>query len=206
MLPLNSRNGVRRGQVFLLPPCLRTPVRMLGQGHPEADRVGTRGHVVAVDVVRIGDPEARHRVVRRQQHVLGLLAAVRRRRPRSALSGRGEVGRLARHGRVALGLDRQVVDELVAVLDAVLQEEAVADGVVGHVVLDPQVVRAVHGHAAAVGVMDRGVPDVLALAFADQVPVDRIAGERQVLAHARQLDTRDIHLGSTAIAMMCPPK
>ena len=29
------------------------------QGDPEADLVGTRGHVVAVDVVGIGDPESR---------------------------------------------------------------------------------------------------------------------------------------------------
>ena len=65
---------------------------------------------------------------------------------------------------MALGLDRQVVNELVAVLDAVFEEEAVTDGVVGHVVLDAQVIRAMHGHAAVVGVVDRGVPDVLALA------------------------------------------
>ena len=55
---------------------------------------------------------------------------------------------------MALGLDCQVLDELVAVLDAVFEEEAVADGVVGHVVLDAQEVRAVHGHAAVVGVVD----------------------------------------------------
>ena len=55
---------------------------------------------------------------------------------------------------MALDLDRQVVDELVAVLDAVFEEEAVTDGVVGHVVLNAQEVRAVHGHAAVVGVVD----------------------------------------------------
>ncbi len=81
-----------------------------------------------------------------------------------ARSGRGEVGRHAGLGRMALGLDREVADELVAVLDAVFEEEAVTHGVVGHVVLDAQVVRAVHGHAAVVGVVDRGVLDVLALA------------------------------------------
>src|SRR6185503_11327786 len=31
--------------------------RMLREGEPETCRVRTRGHVVAVDVVRIGDPE-----------------------------------------------------------------------------------------------------------------------------------------------------
>jgi len=62
---------------------------------------------------------------------------------------------------VALGLDGEVADERVAGLDPVLDEEAVADGVVGDVVLDPEVVRAVDGDAAAVGVVDRGVADVL---------------------------------------------
>jgi hypothetical protein len=32
------------------------------------------------------------------------------------------------------------------------------------------------------------------LRIADQVPVDRIAGQRQVLAHAIELDALDIHL------------
>ena len=57
---------------------------------------------------------------------------------------------------MALGLDAEVVDELVAGLDRVFEEEAVAHGVEGHVVLDPQIVGAVHRHAAAVGVVDRG--------------------------------------------------
>ena len=74
---------------------------------------------------------------------------------RSRLSGCGEVGRDAGLGRMALGLDRQVVDKLVAVLDAVFEEEAVTDGVVGHVVLNAQEIRAMHGHAAVVGVVDR---------------------------------------------------
>ncbi len=65
---------------------------------------------------------------------------------------------------MALDLDGQVVHELVAVLDAVFEEEAVTDDVVGHVVLDPQVVGAVHRHAAVVGVVDGRVLDVLALA------------------------------------------
>ena len=109
-------------------------------------------------------------------------------------SERGEVGRVAGLGRMALGLDREVADELVAGLDAVFEEEAVTHVVVGHVVLDLQVVRAVHGHAAVVGVVDGRVPDVLALAFAHQMPVDRIAGKLQVLTHAIELDALDIHL------------
>ncbi len=126
-------------------------IRVLRQRHPEAVRIGTRRHVVAVHVVRVGDPETRHRVVRGKQHILGGLAI----RPDGqavvevrALSGCGEPGRDAGLGGMALGLDGQVVHELVAVLDAVFQEEAVTDGVVGNVVLDLQVVRAVHRHAA----------------------------------------------------------
>ncbi|HEX2618318.1 MAG TPA: hypothetical protein VHL57_12295, partial [Flavobacteriales bacterium] len=80
-------------------------------------------------------------------------------------------------------------------LDAVFQEEAVAHVVVGDVVLDLQVVRAVHRHAAVVGVVDGRVPDVLALAgVADQVPMDRITRELQVLSHAVELDALDEHL------------
>ena len=84
--------------------------------------------------------------------------------------------------------------ELVAVLNAVFEEEAVTDDVVGHVVLDMHEVRAVHRHAAVVGVVDRRVLDVLALCIADQMPVNRVAGQRQVLAHAVQLDALDEHL------------
>src|SRR6476660_5760465 len=68
---------VRMGDIALeLPdpgstwPGLRTDLRafeltrrMLRQGEPETCRVGPRGHVVAVDIVRIGDPERRRRVV-----------------------------------------------------------------------------------------------------------------------------------------------
>ena len=166
---------------------------MLRQGEPETCRVGPRGHVVAVNIVRIGDPESRHRVVRRDQDILGVLAgrievrAVRR-------SERGEVGRVAGLGRMTLGLDRQVADKLVAGLHAVFEEEAVTDGVVGHVVLNLQIVRAMHGHAAVVGVVDRGVLDVLPLGIADQMPVDRIPGKSQVLAHSIELDALDKHL------------
>ena len=86
------------------------------------------------------------------------------------------------------------MDKLVAVLDAVFEEEAVTDGVVGHVVLNAQEIRAMHGHTAVVGVVDRGVPDVLPFGIADQMPVDRIPGQRQVLAHAIELDALDKHL------------
>src|SRR5215468_4395231 len=62
-------------------PGLRTELRafelarrMLWQGEPETCRVGPRGDVVPVDIVRIGDPESRRRVVRGKQDVLGILA------------------------------------------------------------------------------------------------------------------------------------
>ena len=65
-----------------------------------------------------------------------------------------------------------------------------AHRVVSDVVLDAQVVRAMHRHATAVGVMNRGVLDVLALAaVADQVPVNRIPREGLVLTHAEEFDT-----------------
>ncbi|HUF09512.1 MAG TPA: hypothetical protein VMO47_09340, partial [Rhodothermales bacterium] len=51
------------------------------------------------------------------------------------LSVCGEIGRDACLGGMALDLDGEVPDELVTVLDAVFQEEAVTDDVVGHVVL-----------------------------------------------------------------------
>ena len=55
---------------------------------------------------------------------------------------------------MALDLDRQVLDKLVAVLDAIFHEETVADDVVGDVVLDSQVVGAVHRHATIEGIVD----------------------------------------------------
>ena len=165
------------------------------QGEPETCRVGPRGHVIAVNIVRIGDPESRRRVVGREQDILGVLAgrlevrAVRR-------SKRGEVCRVARRVRMTLGQNPQVVDELVAVLHAVFEEEAVTNVVVGHVVFNVQVICAMHGHAAAVGVVNRRVLDVLSLRIADQMPVDRIPGKMHVLTHAIEFDSLDKHLAS----------
>jgi hypothetical protein len=129
--------------------------RMLRQGEPEADLLGPGGHVVAVDVVRIGDPERRHVVVGRDQDIGGVLAgqdevlAVRRHEW-------AEVGRLTRFAvGMALGQDSEVVNELVAGFHGVFEEEAVTHRVEGHVVFHPHVVGAVHRHAAAVGVVDR---------------------------------------------------
>src|SRR6202008_4755647 len=82
---------------------------MLREGEPETCRVGTRGHVVAINVVRVGDPVARRRVVRRDQDFLGVLAGELEVQAVRVRSERGEVGRVARLGRMALGLDRQVM-------------------------------------------------------------------------------------------------
>src|SRR5690606_40472156 len=76
------------------------------------------------------------------------------------------------------------------------QEKAVSDGVVGDVVLDAQVIRAVHGYAPVEGVVDGRVLDVLALRIAHQVPVNRIAGQHHVLTHPGQLYARDVHLAA----------
>ena len=171
----------------------KLPHRMLREGQPETGRVGTRCDVVAIGVVWIGDPERRHRVIRRDQDILGVLSRQIKVRAGRRAEG-GKVGRVARLGCVALGLNRQVMDKLIASLDAVFHEEAVTHGVVGDVVLHLQVVGAVHRHAAIESVVNGGVANVLALAFTDQVPVDRIAGQRQVLAHAVEFDAFDIHV------------
>src|SRR6516165_8133191 len=114
---------VRMGDVALeLPhpgstwPGLRTDLRafeltrrMLRQGEPETCRVGPRGHVVPVNIVRIGDPERRRRVVGRDQDVLRVLAGRLEVLPALRLE-RGEVGRDARRVRMALRQDPEVVD------------------------------------------------------------------------------------------------
>src|SRR5262245_56588730 len=100
---------VRMGDVALeLPhlgstwPGLRTDLRafeltrrMLRQGEPEACRVGPRGHVVPVNIVRIGDPESRRRVVGREKDILGVLAGGIE-VPAASRSERGEACRDAR--------------------------------------------------------------------------------------------------------------
>src|SRR5580698_11133744 len=47
--------------------------RMLRQGVPETRGIGPRGHVVPVNLVWIGDPESRRRVVGWAQDILGVL-------------------------------------------------------------------------------------------------------------------------------------
>ena len=107
----------------------------------------------------------------------------------------GQIVWHACHGGMTLGLDRQVKNERVAGLDAVFHEETVAHGVVGDIVFHPQVIGAVHGDAAVKGIVDGRVPDVLTIpACANQVPVNRIAGQFHMLPHAIEFDALDIHL------------
>src|SRR6185436_16406197 len=70
------------------------------QGVPETCRVGPRGHVIPVYIVRIGDPESRHRVVGREQDILGVLAGPLEVRSVRRRSERGEVCRVARFVRM----------------------------------------------------------------------------------------------------------
>src|SRR5579863_5848683 len=49
--------------------------RMLRQCQPETRRLGPRGHVVPENIVRIGDPKSRRRVVGRDQDVFSALAS-----------------------------------------------------------------------------------------------------------------------------------
>src|SRR5690606_18490207 len=114
-------------------------------------------------------PEGGNRVVRRDQYMRGALAFEAARVGRDAKVGRNTI-----QGRVALGLDAQVVDYLVTLLDTVFHEEAVTHGVVGDVVGNQQVVGAVDGHAAVVGIVDCRVLDVLAGDIAIDMPVDRV--------------------------------
>ena len=75
---------------------------MLRQSVPEACRIRPRRHVVPIYVVRIGDPERRRGVVRRQQNVLCVLTLAVKVRSRRD-SERREVGGNARLVRMALG-------------------------------------------------------------------------------------------------------
>src|SRR6187200_3084392 len=56
-LELAELHAARPGCLAEIRVCKRAR-RMLREGEPETCRVGTRGHVAAVDVVRVGDPEA----------------------------------------------------------------------------------------------------------------------------------------------------
>src|SRR5579883_1721044 len=90
--------------------------RMLRQGEPEPRRLGPSGHVVPVNIIRIGDPESRRRVVGRDQDILRVLAV----RIEVFAALRPERAEVCRNTRFAVGMtlgqDPQVVDELVAVL------------------------------------------------------------------------------------------
>ncbi len=126
VLPLNSRSGVRRGQVLRLTSVLQEgTVGVFRDRQPEADLIGTGRDIVDVAVVRVGDPEGRCRVVRGQQGVPAAEAGLPGGRSIRVLRGFSPLAaRFVGHARqcgMTLGLDGQVPDERVAVLDAVFQ-------------------------------------------------------------------------------------
>ena len=90
---------------------------------------------------------------------------------------------------MAPGQDPQVAQLLVAVFHAIFEEVAVTDVVVGHIVLNPHIVRTVYRHTAAVGVVNRRVLDVLPLRIANQMPMDRVSRKVLVLTHSKEFDT-----------------
>ena len=63
--------------------------------------------------------------------------------------------RLARQCWMTLGLYPQVFNDLVTRFHTVFHEKAVPHGVVSDIVFDAQVIRAMNGHAATVGVVNR---------------------------------------------------
>ena len=94
---------------------------------------------------------------------------------------------------MTFGQHPQVPKILVTVFHAIFEEVAVAHVVVCHIVLNPHIVRTVYRHAAAVGIVNRRVLNVLPLRIAHQMPMDRIPRKVLVLTHSKELDTGDLH-------------
>jgi hypothetical protein len=189
-------------------PGFRTELRafkltcwMFWESHPEACCLRTCGHITAVSVVGVRDPEGGRRVVGRNQLVGGILTILTLSAPIDSDYG---IGRITRSGGIALGQHPQVGKILVAVFHAIFEEEAVADVVVRHIVLNPHIVGAMYRHTAAESVVNRRVLDVLPRRIANQMPMDRIPRKVLVLTHSKELDTGDFH-GDPAIAITCPP-
>ena len=136
-LPLNSRTQVRRGLIFaLISVSAELTRRMLGQGRPETCRVGTSGHVVPVNIVRIGDPRKSAPCCRKGA---GYRPALMRWIKVPALRSEGaEVNQDTRRVRIGCRSQdpRLCMDWLPCSTVASLQEEAVTNVVVDHVVFD----------------------------------------------------------------------
>src|SRR5262245_22515398 len=131
--------------------------RMFWKSQPEACCFRTCGHIPAVGVVGVRDPEGGRRVVGRKQLVGGSLTILTW---SASVDSDYCVCRIARPVGIALGQDSQVSNVLIPVLNAILEKVAMTHIVVGYIVLNPHIVGAVYGHAAAEGVVNRRVLDV----------------------------------------------
>src|SRR3954471_19819809 len=141
---------------------------MFWKRDPEACGLGTCGHIPAVGVVGVRDPEGSRRVVGRNQLVGGILTL-----GAAAVGSDDCICRTARSAGMALGQYSQVVHILVSVLNTIFEEIAVTNVVVGHIVLHTDIVRTMYRHTTAVGIVNRRVLNVLPLRIANQMPMDR---------------------------------
>ena len=138
-------------------------LRLRHDGEQDAGAVRVRHRVVPHMVLRVG-----HKNTRRI-HV--------RRRPVHLL----------------LGEQDQIAEDRVVLLDAVLDEDAVAEDMEQHVVLHAQPVHAVHPDAAIEAVVHGAVGDEGALHLADPMEVDRVPPELEALPHIAKLHAVEPH-------------
>src|SRR5688572_25134755 len=157
---------------------------MFWKSQPEACCLGTCGHIPAVGIVGVRDPEGGRRVVGRKQLVGGSLTILTW---SASVDSDYCICRITGPVGMAPGQYPQVVQILVAVFNAIFEEVAVTDVVEGHIVLNPDIVRTMYRHAATVGVVNRRVLYVLSLRIANQMPMDRIPRKVLVLTHSKEL-------------------
>src|SRR5688572_66711 len=120
---------------------------MFWKSQPEACRLGTCGHIPAVGIVGVRDPEGGRRVVGRKQLVGGSLTLTA-----SSVGSDDCICRITGPVGMALGQYPQVAQILVTVFNAIFEEVAVTDVVVRHIVLNPHMICTVYRHTAAEGV------------------------------------------------------
>src|SRR5262249_45027044 len=161
---------------------------MFWKSQPEACCLRTCGHIPSVGIVGVRDPEGGRRGVGRNQLVGSILTLTA-----PSVDSDYCICRITVPGGMALGQNPQVVQILVAVFHAIFEEVAVTDVVVRHIVLNTHIVRTMYRHTAAVGVVNRGVLDVLRLRIANQMPMDGIPPKVLVLTHSKELDPGDLH-------------
>lgn len=114
--------------------------------------------ITANDVVRVGDPDARRRLISIQET------------PGTA------------------HIDNQVVLDQVLGLSGVFDENCVAHRVIGNIVLDTQVVDSMNGHSSIERVMNSVVSDVTRMHCTDHMEVNRVGAEDEGLAYHVQFD------------------